>query len=150
MLESQCINIIESCEGFFSCGVLAYILLWLIQYQKTISLMILLICCRKTLWPLVLSWSKMLLFWHGITDWKECKKMCQSHRLSLLKIDDYNELVSWALIFTFILGFCLSLLDNKILKTRSSGKKLSTFYVCVFLSAMWTMCLWVSWETPAW
>uniref|UniRef100_A0A8C0XVS9 C-type lectin domain-containing protein n=1 Tax=Castor canadensis TaxID=51338 RepID=A0A8C0XVS9_CASCN len=25
-------------------------------------------------------------------DWKECKQMCQSHRLSLLKIDDYNEL----------------------------------------------------------
>uniref|UniRef100_A0A8C1A0G3 Ly49-like N-terminal domain-containing protein n=1 Tax=Castor canadensis TaxID=51338 RepID=A0A8C1A0G3_CASCN len=41
-------------------------------------------------------------------DWKGCKQMCQSHRLSLLKIDDYDELVSWALTFIFILLDSLS------------------------------------------
>jgi hypothetical protein len=36
-------------------------------------------------------------------DWKRYKLMCQNHSLSLLKIDDYDELVSMALTLTFIL-----------------------------------------------
>ncbi|KAK2506879.1 hypothetical protein MC885_011067 [Smutsia gigantea] len=35
-------------------------------------------------------------------DWKECKQTCQSYCLSLLKIDDKDELVSWTVAFTFI------------------------------------------------
>jgi hypothetical protein len=68
-------------------------------------------------------------------DWKECKQMCQSHRLSLLKIDDYNELVSWDLTFIFILGFCLSLLDTV------PERNYQVFCVCVFVSYVHDVCM---------
>jgi hypothetical protein len=68
-------------------------------------------------------------------DWKGCKQMCQSHTLSLLKIDDYNELVSWALTFTFIL-LSFTLEQQDIEDRQDSGKKISTIFLCVLLSAM--------------
>ncbi|XP_020016997.2 protein mago nashi homolog 2 isoform X3 [Castor canadensis] len=36
---------------------------------------------------------KCYYFVKEFKDWKGCKQMCQSHRSSLLKIDDYDELV---------------------------------------------------------
>jgi hypothetical protein len=70
-------------------------------------------------------------------DWKGCKKMCQSYSLSLLKIDDYDEKVSWSLTFTFILGFCLSLWDNKItedIHTVLKKEMINFLCLCVFVS----------------